>query len=435
MLSMSKLLGFGLAFLALAGGLPAADSVFEAIHRHVEAHPGGEAAFSFDRSEHIPERSRLPIGVFDSGIGGLTVLEALLNLDAFQNDSLQPGSDGRPDLENERFIYLGDQANMPYGNYPAAGNTDFLRELILKDALFLLGHRYWPGSGSSAGPRFDKPTVKAIVIACNTATAYGLEDLRRALSAWDLPVFVVGVVEAGARALLASPVEGGAIGVLATRGTCASGVYPRTIERTLRLAGRDPAPVTQFGSAHLAALIEGDPSCRTTLHAQVDADVRGLLDAHLASGSASLPLRTIVLGCTHFPLILPEIEAAFQQVLQDSRLAPFLAAKLDFIDPAERTAHDLVRQLAAANLRRSPEEPAAAGRDWFFISTPNSSCPGARIAPSGGFDPDYRLGRQPGHLDREDAIAVPMTRQILPSSSRHLVKSKLPSVWKRLPAQ
>ena len=73
----------------------------------------------------------------------------------------------------------------------------------------------------------DKPPVKALVIACNTATAYGLDDVRAAQRRWGLPVLVVGVVEAGARA---QHTEGeGAVGVLATLGTCASEVYPRTI--------------------------------------------------------------------------------------------------------------------------------------------------------------------------------------------------------------
>ena len=75
------------------------------------------------------------VGVFDSGIGGLTVLEALLTIDAFHNDTQQPGADGTPDFAQERFIYFGDQANMPYGNYSAVNRTDYLRELIVKDAI------------------------------------------------------------------------------------------------------------------------------------------------------------------------------------------------------------------------------------------------------------------------------------------------------------
>ena len=91
------------------------------------------------------DRSRLPIGVFDSGIGGLTVLEAILTLDTFNNRTLQPGADGVPDFAGERFVYFGDQANMPYGNYPQKGREIFLRELIVKDAVFLLGRRYHGG--------------------------------------------------------------------------------------------------------------------------------------------------------------------------------------------------------------------------------------------------------------------------------------------------
>lgn len=415
-----------------AGHLAASDPVLDPLLRHVDAHPGGEAAFTFDRNLNPPDRSELPIGVFDSGIGGLTVLQALLTSDAFDNTTLKPGADGRPDLENERFIYFGDQANMPYGNYPAASGTGYLRELILKDALFLLGKRYWPAPGSPDGPRYDKPTVKALVIACNTATAYGLEDLRQALASWRLPIFVVGVVEAGARGLLDTSATG-AIGVLATRGTCASGVYPRTIEKTLRLAGRDAAPITQFGSAQLAAAIEGDPACPVPLAAQVDADVLALVEAHRSSASHDLPLSKIVLGCTHFPLALGQIDASFHRLRQDPRLAPFLAERMVYIDPARRTALDLVRQLAAAKVKRPPGAPPSAEPDLFFLSVPNPACPSVRTGAGGAFDPDYKFGRAAGHPEVEDSIAVPLSRSRLPPPSRALVESSLPAVWRRLP--
>lgn len=206
--------------------------------------------------------------------------------------------DGRADFHDERFIYLGDQANMPYGNYAKAGRRDFLRELIFKDAIFLLGNRY----REEGVIRHDKPPVKAIVIACNTATAYGLDDLRAAVNRWNLPVLVVGVEEAGARGVLETG-HPGAIGVLATVGTCDSGVYPRTIQGTLGLAGRRVATITQQGSADLAAVIEGDPSRPATVAEQVAADVRRRVDSHRASqqGAEGNPLTTIVLGCTHFP--------------------------------------------------------------------------------------------------------------------------------------
>jgi glutamate racemase len=173
--------------------------------------------------------------VFDSGIGGLTVLEAILQLDAHDNATGAPEPDGVPDFAGERFIYLGDQANMPYGNYSSVGRVDFLRELIVRDALFLLGNRY---HGADGAAKLDKPPVKAIVIACNTATAYGLDDLRAAMQKWNVAVPVIGVVEAGGRGVidnLRDDTQAGAAGVLATVGTCASGAYPRTIAR---LAGR-----------------------------------------------------------------------------------------------------------------------------------------------------------------------------------------------------
>ena len=66
---------------------------------------------------------QLPIGVFDSGTGGLTILQAILTLDAFNNKTGKPGGDGVPDFSNEAFQYLADQANMPYGNYAAANKT------------------------------------------------------------------------------------------------------------------------------------------------------------------------------------------------------------------------------------------------------------------------------------------------------------------------
>ena len=121
---MKKLLTL---FLLLGRSVMAVD-----LKEHAAAHPSGAAAYSFDMAAYREDTRHLPIGVFDSGIGGLTVLEAILSLDVFHNDSLKPGADGKPDFAGERFIYFGDQANMPYGNYSAAGRTDFLRELILR---------------------------------------------------------------------------------------------------------------------------------------------------------------------------------------------------------------------------------------------------------------------------------------------------------------
>ena len=123
---------------------------------------------------------------------------------------------------------------MPYGNYPAEDKITFLKELILKDTVFLLGNRYWT-SRSSQFPRRDKPPVKAVVIACNTATSYGLEDIHDAMGRWNIPIYTVGVVAAGADGAVESLLDAeapGAVAVMATVGTCKSDGYVREITRS-----------------------------------------------------------------------------------------------------------------------------------------------------------------------------------------------------------
>jgi len=424
-------IGYCLNFLLLSAGLLSGaepDPVVAALDAHLATHPEGDAAFSFRRADYEGDLSGLPIGVFDSGIGGLTVLEALFTLDVWHNDNLKPGSDGRPDFENERFLYLGDQANMPYGNYAKAGKTDFLRELILKDAIFLLGRRYH----HDGTIRLDKPPVKALVIACNTATAYGFEDLKAAVQRWQLPVLIVGVVEAGARALLETK-ETGAIGVLATVGTCDSGVYPRTIQSTLGRAGRGVATITQQGSPDLAAVIEGDPSRRATVAQQIATDVRHLVERHRATQDLpeGKPLTSIVLGCTHFPLVASEIDAAFASLRRDPDFAPYIAPTRHYVDPAAWTARQLFRELATARLRRRSGDSGPTDRDQFFLSVPDPNLSRERLNPDGSLTDAYKYGRDPGQ-SIEATLVVPMTRAILPESGRKLVSEKLPAVWGRL---
>ena len=226
----------------------------------VLASKGVGKSYSIDFASYQKPLIDLPIGVFDSGVGGLTVLETLLTCDQHNNANGKPGADGIPDFQNERFVYLGDQANMPYGNYSAAGKEDYLRELIMKDAIFLLGNRYW-SSRKATEPGFDKPPVKAIVIACNTATAYGLDDIRAAVQRWELPIMVVGVVEAGADSFVQELAMDGpvsAVAVMATSGTCSSGAYPKAISRAAGLAGKRNPLVWQQGSLGLAGAIEGN---------------------------------------------------------------------------------------------------------------------------------------------------------------------------------
>lgn len=482
---MKPLPVIGLCLVFGAAVLRADEAFPQALVAHVSSHRDGQPPWSIDFSRLESARADLPIGVFDSGIGGLTVLEAILRLDTFNNDTLQPGADGRPDFAGERFIYFGDQANMPYGNYPSQQREDFLRELILKDAVFLLGTRWHPAA--SAAPRHDKPPVKAIVIACNTATAYGLEDIRAALKAWQLDVPVIGVVEAGAREVAATLPDDGrkhSVAVLATVGTCATGAYPRAIGQAVGKSGKSAPVVVQQGSVGLAGAIEGNQAFVTTEPSRavpyqgpalsptdepVDPatlasfgfdpagllgsandpaslqlnsvpnyaryDVTTLLENHRRAGGPAID--TVVLGCTHFPLARTVLSDAFAEARTrrtTDGAQPFaesVAANIRFIDPAEATARELFRELARSRLRHKTSEPAAAPSATFYFSVPDPQSPGIQLSADGSLDPAYKLGRRTGRFAIEDTHAIPLTSETLPASTRALVQS-LPTVWREM---
>ena len=399
--------------------LRATDDPLSVAIGHAKAHPQGDVSASFVAADYRGDLRDLPIGVFDSGVGGLTVLEALKAHDRHDNRTGKEGADGVPDFAGERFVYFGDQANMPYGNYSAVGRTDFLRELILRDVLFLLGRRYVQG---------QKPPVKAIVIACNTATAYGLEDIRAAVKAWGLPVIVVGVVEAGAQGL-AETADGaqGGVAVLATVGTCASNAYPKALAKVTA------RPVRQLGSATLAAAIEGDPSVQTPIRDIIRADVGAFLKSAAADKAA--PIDTLMLGCTHYPLVADEIVAAFaywrEQPSADGHkpYAALVASELKQVNPAAWTAEALWRSLQGSKMMAV--KPSSAG-DLFYISVPNPAWPGVGLAADGSLTYEYKYGRQPNQVGREDTINVPMTPEKLPGATAKLVREKLPLTWRSL---
>ncbi len=403
----------------VAVGAHAAENALALAVGHGRTHPQGDVPASFVASDYRGDLRDLPIGVFDSGVGGLTVLEAIKAHDRHHNLTGQDGADGVPDFAGESFVYFGDQANMPYGNYAAAGRTDFLRELVLRDALFLLGRRHARGA---------KPPVKAVVIACNTATAYGLEDVRAAVKAWDIPVIVIGVVEAGAQGLAetAEDAQGG-VAVLATVGTCASGAYPRAIAKV------STKPVRQLGSATLAAAIEGDPSVKTPIRDIIRADVGTFLKSAAADGAT--PVDTLMLGCTHYPLVADEIAEAFAYWRDHSDAdgrkpyARLVAPKLKQVNPAAWTAEALWRSLHGAKMMADAKSLT---RDLFFVSVPNPAWPGVGLAADGSLTYEYKYGRQPGQVGREDTINVPLTADMLPAPTARLVREKLPLTWKSL---
>ncbi|MFN9720196.1 MAG: cellulase family glycosylhydrolase [Planctomycetota bacterium] len=459
----------------------------------VEKSSDGKAPFSIDHNAWMSQHHELPIGVFDSGIGGLTVLEAVLTLDEFHNDTLAPGADGRFDFERERFIYFGDQGNMPYGNYPSAEKQTYLKELILKDATFLLGRRYWKSVDANSAS-FDKPPVNAIVIACNTATAWGLEEIRQLVDRWKIPVFVVGVVEAGARGVserIGSDGHHHTVAVLATVGTCSSRAYPKAIQKSVGLAGRVQPTVLQQGSVGMAAAIEGDPAfvasgkgasirvvpyqgpavdhltapIRKDLMSAYRFDASGLIGDLTDPGSIRLnspenyiryditmlvesyrtangsqPIDTIVLGCTHFPLVQQEILRAFadlrrHEVNGNRPYEHLIADQIQVVDPARLTARDLFIQLSQRRMRANGSDGtigSVAGRDWFYLSVANHRCASVQLDANGALTREYKYSRSPGSLDVEDTICVPMSRDLLPATSLSLIRTRLPQVWQRL---
>lgn len=248
--------------------------------------------------------SQRPIGVFDSGVGGLTVMRAI--------SALLPGED---------LVYLGDTARVPYGNRAA----DTVRRYAINAADLLV-----------------QRGVKAVVIACNTASAYALQALGERLS-----VPVLGVIEPVARAAVAHS-QTGHIGVLGTRGTVQSGCYPATI-----------AQLKPGTSAHQVA-------CPLFVPLAEEGWTQGPVPTQVAQkyleSFAHLPVDTMILGCTHYPLLRDVIARA----LQDAGAGP-----ITLLDSAEATARALHARLDKLNLLRPApaDPPLAPARALQFLLT------------------------------------------------------------------
>jgi glutamate racemase len=234
-----------------------------------------------------------PIGVFDSGVGGLTVLRAL-----------------REALPAQDFIYLGDTARLPYGTK----SPETVARYSLQCAAALL-----------------ERGIGCLVVACNTASASALAALTRRYP--HLPV--VGVIEPGAEAAVAAS-RSQHIAVIATEGTIRGGAYQTAIER-LRPAAR----VTACACSMFVALAEegwtSGPLAEAVAHRYLDS----IFDADNAPD-------TVVLGCTHFPILTPVIRAA-------------LPAQVRVVDSAATTAAALARRIAPRTGGSATGDPAAGG--------------------------------------------------------------------------
>ena len=346
-----------------------------------------------------------PIGVFDSGLGGLTVLERLLDVDQVDNATGLYGPDGVPDLARERFVYLGDQANMPYGDYAAEGKSDYLRELILKDAKFLLSTNYYR-TAEERTPSGCKPRAKIIVIACNTATAWGLDDVRKYLASIGDGTKVVGVIEAGVRATLdqvGAKTESlpFAVGVMATPGTIASGAYERTIRAELKARDvKADVRVIGQGCAGLADAIEcGSPAA----DAIAKSNLVALVERHRAS-APSVPIRAVILGCTHFPFVQDTLNRTVVELR--AKGAP-LAADFRFVDPAFYTAaecHRLLRETGRLSTAAKPDASLA------FLSVADPGLPSECLTADGQLTRAFKYGRNTGSC-AVTTKPVPFTRE------------------------
>ncbi len=238
-----------------------------------------------------------PIGIFDSGIGGLTVLREIAKI-----------------LPHEDLLYLGDTARVPYGTKSA----DTVRRYAFQNAKFLL-----------------KEKVKAIVVACNTASAFALEDLQKEFS-----IPILGVVEPGAVAALRIT-HSRRIGVIGTEGTVDSGTYEK------HLLQREPGVFVSSAPCPLfVPLIE---------EGWWEGDIAEEIARTYLKDMRKQNIDALILGCTHYPLLKKTI-------------AKVMGPSISLIDSAEETARSLSQLLAQRHLMRTENKNPR--REYFVTDSP-----------------------------------------------------------------
>ena len=242
------------------------------------------------------QNRQAPIGVFDSGVGGLTVAREIMR-----------------NLPSERIVYFGDTARVPYGSKS--------KEIVLKFSRQIV--------------RFlQLQDVKAIVVACNTASALALEEIKKEI---DIPI--IGVVEPGAK-VAASVTKNKKIGLIGTKGTVHSKLYPEIIhsyDKEIQVFGQ-PCPL-------FVPLVE-----EGWLKDSVTFEVAGRYLRKLMEQD----IDTLILGCTHYPLLR-------------STLREIVGEKVTLVNPAYETARELKQLLAEKGLTniQSQEE---ARKYQFYVS-------------------------------------------------------------------
>ncbi|MFN2452683.1 MAG: glutamate racemase [Pyrinomonadaceae bacterium] len=248
----------------------------------------------------------LPIGIFDSGVGGLTVYRAL-----------------HERLPNERFVYLGDTARVPYGTKSLAT----VERYAIENARFL----------ASRG-------IKMLVVACNTASALALPAISRAVN-----VKVVGVIEPGARAAIEASAKR-RIGVIATESTVHSGAYREALAKL----DKDIRVIERACPLFVSLAEEG----------WADHDVAREVAAEYLRDVVAVDVDTLVLGCTHYPIL--------RSVIQET-----MGAGVRLIDSGEAAAHDVAALLYSekisahvASVERGSEKPRRLcdDLDHFYVT-------------------------------------------------------------------
>ncbi len=245
------------------------------------------------------KRASAPIGVFDSGVGGLTVAREIMR-----------------QMPNERIVYFGDTARVPYGSKSGETILKYSQQIVR----FLL-----------------EQDVKAIAVACNTASAYALESLEK-----TAPVPIIGVIKPGAKTA-AQTTRNGKIGVIGTEGTISSGIYPSYIKEL-----QPGAKVLGKACPLFVPLVEEglweDPV--------TDEIARRYLTELMDEG-----IDTLILGCTHYPLIRKTI-------------GRIVGEEVTLVNPAYETAMELKELLAENDLLAQGRPALGSGENQyrFYVS-------------------------------------------------------------------
>ena len=241
--------------------------------------------------------STAPIGVFDSGVGGLTVVREIMR-----------------QIPNEKIIYFGDTARVPYGSKSKDTVTRFSRQIVR----FLQTYQ-----------------VKTIVVACNTASAYALEELEKET---DIPM--IGVVKPGAKAA-SDATRNGRIGVIATEATIGSHIYSRYINEI-----NPQAKIYGKACPLFVPLVEEG--------LWIDPVTDEIAKRYLTE-LINIDIDTLILGCTHYPLIR-------------STVAKIMGDNVTLVNPAYETAKELKELLSEKGLLT--KEPPRLGETQyqFFVS-------------------------------------------------------------------